>query len=142
LDRFGHFCGGGLFRWLFFDHQRSVTAIAGPRRSYAPGRLLTAAICTESAHRWITAKQLLVDPPELLASPVEVVLRRLKGLDRRRDGLPPTADRLDHGQRLQRVRCVAQALMGPVQLLALLLRQLRRLATNLHVTPLMRGRAP
>ena len=43
-------------------------------------------------------------------------------------------------QRLQRVRCVAQALMGPVQLLALLLRQLRRLAANLHVTPLMRRR--
>ena len=34
LDRFGHFCGAGVFRSLFFDHQRSVTVIAGTRRMY------------------------------------------------------------------------------------------------------------
>lgn len=75
-----------------------------------------------------------MDPPEVLASPIKIVLRRLESLHRRRRGHPPTADRLNNGERLQRVRGIAQALVGPVQLLALLLGQLLGFAAYLHVS--------
>ena len=51
-------------------------------------------------------------------------LRRLKGLSRHRRGDPTTSDRLDHRERFQSVRGIAQALMNSMKPLpALLLRE-------------------
>src|SRR5579885_2363819 len=77
-----------------------------------------------------------MDPPELLACPVQLILRRLDRFGRRGRGYPPASDRLDHGQRLQGMGCVAQGLMGTVQLLSLLSGQLFGLAAYVHLSPL------
>ena len=66
---------------------------------------------------------------------MELVLRRLKSLDRGRGGNPTASNRLDYGQCFQSVRGVAQALMGTMKPLALLLGELFWLATYLHVAP-------
>lgn len=76
-----------------------------------------------------------MNAPELVARVMEVILRRLESLRRRGRGNPPAADRLDHCQRFQRVRGIAQVLVGSMKLLALLLREFRWLAAYLHVAP-------
>ncbi len=86
----------------------------------------------EVAHRRVAAQQLLMNSPELLAGSIQVALRRLESLNGSRCGHPTTADRLDHSQCLQGVGGVAQALVGTVQLLALLLGELLWLAAYVH----------
>src|SRR4051794_36937741 len=76
-----------------------------------------------------------MNPPELLARLRQVALCRLKSLDRCRSGDPATADRFDHRQGFQRMRRIAEVLMSSVKLLTLLLRELLRLTTYLHVAP-------
>jgi hypothetical protein len=53
-------------------------------------------LCVESASGRIAAQQLLMNPPELLARVMEVILGRLEGLDGSGRGNPATSDRLDH----------------------------------------------
>ncbi len=86
----------------------------------------------ESADGRIAAQQLLMNSPQLLAGSMEIVLCRLERLDGSRGGHPATSDRLDHGQRLQCVGGVAQALVRAMQLLALLLGEFLWLATYVH----------
>lgn len=74
--------------------------------------------------------------PELLARLMEIILRHLESLDRRGGGNPTASDRLDHRQRFQSVRGIAHALMGLMKPLALLRRELLRLTSGLHVSPL------
>lgn len=66
---------------------------------------------------------------------MEIILCRLDSFGGGGRGYPAAADRLDHRQRFQRVRGVAQSLMGAMKLLALLLGELRWLTTQLHVVP-------
>jgi hypothetical protein len=76
-----------------------------------------------------------MNAPELATGVIKIILRRLESLCRRGRGNPPAADRLDHRERFQRVRGIAQVLVGAMELLALLLRELRWLAAYLHVAP-------
>jgi hypothetical protein len=66
---------------------------------------------------------------------MEIILRCLQGLGRHRRGNPTTSDGLDHRERFQSVRGIAQALMSPVKPLALLLREIRWLTSCRHVSP-------
>jgi hypothetical protein len=63
---------------------------------------------------------------------VEVDLCRFECFERRGCGNPPTPYRLDHRQRLKRLRSVAQTLMGAMKPLAFLLGELLWLASRLH----------
>lgn len=76
-----------------------------------------------------------MNPPERPARAMEIILRRLEGFGGGGVGDPAAADRLDYRQRFQRVRGVAQPLMGAMKLLALLLGELRWLTTQFHVVP-------
>jgi hypothetical protein len=76
-----------------------------------------------------------MNAPELAASVIKVILRSLESLCRCGRSNPPAADRLDHSERFQRVRGIAQVLVGAMKLLALLLREFRWLAAYLHVAP-------
>ncbi len=87
----------------------------------------------EGADGRIAAQQLLMNSPQLLAGSMEVVLGRLESLDGSGGGHPATSDRLDHGQRLQCVGGVAQALVGTMEQLALLLGEFLWLAAYIHV---------
>lgn len=100
-----------------------------------PASLPAAGVRTGRGRRRIAAQQFLVHPPELQARLMKVALGRLECLGRRGRGDPTAADRFDHRERFQRVRGIAEMLMGSVQLLALLLRELLWLTTYLHVAP-------
>ncbi|MFL6148606.1 MAG: hypothetical protein ACJ72I_14140 [Pseudonocardiaceae bacterium] len=76
-----------------------------------------------------------MNAPELAVGVMEVILRGLESLRRRGRGNPPAADRLDHRERFQCVRGIAQVLVGAMELFALLLREFRWLAAYLHVAP-------
>ncbi len=80
-----------------------------------------------------------MNAPELAAGVIKIILCGLESLCRCGRSNPPTADRLDHSERFQRVRGIAQVLVGAMKLLPLLLREFRWLAAYLHVAPL---RAP
>lgn len=101
------------------------------------GRVHTPASClvTENTRRDIAAQQLLMNPPEFLPRVIEVILRRLDRLGGRGGGNPSAADRLNHRERLQRVRGIPQALVGSMKLLALFFREFCWLAAYLHVAP-------
>jgi hypothetical protein len=111
------------------------------RHRHAGGSLPVTEFGTGNASRKIAAQQFLMNTPELLARVMEVILRRLKRLDRRGRGNPTASDRLDDRQRFQRVRGVAQVLMSSMKLLPLLLRELLWLTANVHVA-LLRAAGP
>ena len=66
---------------------------------------------------------------------MELDLSRLESYGRRGCSRPPGPRRLDHGQRLKRVRGVAQVLVGSMEALAFLLGELLWLASRFHASP-------
>ena len=80
----------------------------------------------------LPAQELPLRLPDPLARFVEVGLCRFECFERRGSGNPTTSYRLDHRQRLERLRSVAQALMGAMKPLAFLLGEFLWLASRLH----------
>ena len=99
------------------------------RTLQAPGRR------TKSTSGRLATQDLLLSSPELLPRIFKIILCRIERLRRRRSRNPSTSDRLHHGQCFKGVRSIAQALMGLVKPLALLIRELLWPTSGFHVSP-------